>query len=365
MSGFKKIALIVFAVIILATIYLYYNMSLPDLPDASHAVADLSDGPTGKVHIKSKSPYNMSVLLNDLENAPDIALPAILTLPDNANAENPVPAMVIIHGSGGIAEGREFEYAKLLAENGIASLVLDYYQARGVDADTNYMKKVMSVTEVDLIVDAFSSLKVLSTHPAIDSEKIGIMGFSYGGMAARYALNQQMKDLLAPDVIPFAAHVDFYGPCHQSLITNAVTGAPYLSLRGGKDASNDLAVCKDVEVVIQNNGSSVETHIYPDAGHAWENSMELKLNEEAPYISGCHFGFTKDGFATVNGGVNIDDEPELDDNRDMRALKRMNIQASAKGCIKYGYIMGQDINTRDDAYIRLLAFLKKTFSLAN
>lgn len=363
MGLFKKIIIIVILLLVAGGVYLYNVLSLPNLPDASAAVADLADGPTGKVFIKSKSPYNMTVLLSDLAAAPDIALVGEITLPEGASADNPVPAMVIIHGSGGIAEGREREYATLLARNGIASLVLDYYSSRGITPDTGYMKKVMAVTEVDLIVDAFASLKALGTHPAIDAERIGVMGFSYGGMATRYALNRQMKDLLAPDVPAFAAHVDFYGPCHQTLMTDETTGAPFLSLRGREDASNDIEACASAEAVLVDMGSAVQTHIYDTAGHAWEVTRARKLYEEAPYIAGCNFGFTPEGIPTINDAANDADEPALDASRNMRAFKRISIQFSAKECIKYGYIMGQDTETRDDAYARMLKFLEETFRM--
>ncbi len=364
MKWVKRVGLVVLVAMIGGAAYVYNRVSPPSLPDPSNAVENLANGPTGRVTIKSKSPYNMSVLLNHLEAAPDIALPVDITLPTGASAEKPVPAMVIIHGSGGIAEGREKEYAKFLAVNGIASLVMHYYDARGVDLDAHYMSKVMSTTEVDLIVDAYASLKALGTHPAIDAARIGVMGFSYGGMATRYTINKQMKDLLAPDALPFAAHIDLYGPCHQSLITPKTTGAAYLSLRGKKDASIDHKVCADVEAILSENGAKVQTHIYETAGHAWESTRTRKLYEDAPYVVGdCRFGYTKEGQATINGYADDGAEPAIDASRTTRAFKRVGIQVSASHCIKYGYIMGEDIQTRDDAYKRIINFLQESFSM--
>ncbi len=73
--------------------------------------------------------------------------------------------MVILHGSGGISPGREHEYAKLLKENGIAAVAVDYYQPRGVTEDTNYMMKVNAVTEFDVITDTYSVYKLLQSSP--------------------------------------------------------------------------------------------------------------------------------------------------------------------------------------------------------
>ena len=116
-----------------------------------------------------------------------------LVMPDGASKENPVPAVIIMHGSGGIKNGRENGYAKLFSENGMAALIIDYYEPRGVTKDTPYVMKTMIATEVDIMSDAYSALKILSTHPAIDPSRIGITGYSYGGMGARYVLDDRLK----------------------------------------------------------------------------------------------------------------------------------------------------------------------------
>jgi len=124
---------------------------------------------------------------------------------------------------------REYlEYAALFSKNGIAGFVVDYYAPRGVVETTPYVMKTMIATEVDVMSDAYSALKILGTHPSIDASKIGVTGYSYGGMATRYVLDDRLKSIMAPDVPPFALHMDIYGPCHQTLGHSGTTGAPYL-----------------------------------------------------------------------------------------------------------------------------------------
>lgn len=163
-----------------------------------------------------------------------------LYIPESASSQKPVPAMVILHGNGGISPGREHDYARLLNKNGIASVVVDYYQPRGVIEDTNYMMKVNAVTEFDVITDAYSVYKLLQSSPLIDGSRIGVMGFSYGGMASRLAMDARFQNILAPETDGFSLYVDVYGPCFQNLGTKATNGKPLLTLRGTEDYSNEL-----------------------------------------------------------------------------------------------------------------------------
>ncbi len=146
--------------------------------------------------------YLIIVLLNSMDTVPKHTGLGTLIMPQNASSDNPVPAMVILHGSGGIKSGRELEYAKLFAENGIAGFVLDYYSSRGVTEQTPYLHKTLAATEVDIIVDAYSALKFLGTHPFIDASWVGVTGYSYGGMATRYTMDSRIKAILAPDRSP-------------------------------------------------------------------------------------------------------------------------------------------------------------------
>ena len=97
--------------------------------------------------------------------------------------------------------------------------------------------------EFDIVTDAYAALKLLSTSTRIDPRRIGLMGFSYGGMAARFAIDERFREALVPELPGFALYADFYGPCFQKLDTTRARAVPLLTLRGTDDASNDLAAC--------------------------------------------------------------------------------------------------------------------------
>ena len=338
------------------------SLALPDFADYPEAKTQLSAGDSGDIYYPIKSPYDFSRVLSDYDDLNPHTGKGTLVLPKGASSDKPVPAMVILHGSGGIKEGREMSYAKLFAKNGIAGFVVDYYEPRGVKPDTVYQMKTMIATEVDVMSDAYSALNILGTHPAIDASRIGVTGYSYGGMATRYVLDDRLKTIMAPNVAPFALHVDIYGPCHQTLGHEGTTGAPYLAIHGDNDNSVDPELCQEVYKVMEAAGTEVESHIMPGAGHAWENATPRKVFEEGSYVRGCKFSFDPTtGAFLVDGQAGFQPLPEM--SRPERAMVRAGLGELAGKCVGQGYLVGSDPETDRKSKAIQLAFMKRVFGL--
>ncbi len=116
----------------------------------------------------------------------DITLAGTLTLPEG---DGPFPALILLSGSGqqdrdealAIAPGyRPFrEIADTLTRQGIAVL---RYDDRGVGGSS--AGDLASATSVDFADDAEAALRFLQTRPDIDSQQIGYLGHSEGGILA-------------------------------------------------------------------------------------------------------------------------------------------------------------------------------------
>lgn len=312
---------------------------MPEKPiDLAPVPESLASDTDGSVGFPTQHAYDFSVLLTDFGSAPTMTGFGHLYLPDVAAP--PYPAMVILPGSGGITPGREHEYAELFAEHGIAGFVVDYYTPRGAMPDTPYFMKTMIASETDVLVDAYSALNFLSRHPGIDSRRIGVTGYSYGGMATRFALDDRVATILSPQGNRFALHADFYGPCHQVLGHDGTTGAPYLAVFGDQDNSVDAQACKSVHDTIAAAGSPVEVHIIPGAGHAWEN-LQPRQETPNPYIRGCQFSFDPaTGHLLIDGrlvphapaGAGLQERLEI----------RAQLGSFVSDCLGQGYIVGRD-----------------------
>lgn len=311
----------------------------------------------GEIWFDSHSPFDFDILLNHLDRSPTTSTLGYLFLPAKASPKTPAPAMVLLPGSGGVKLGRQMLMADLLVSNGYAVLIVDYYASRKVDDDTvPYRLMVTNVTEFDVVSDGYAALRALHQHPAIDAERIGVMGFSYGGMATRLAMDSRLKQRLAPRQNAFAVHVDFYGPCFQDFGTVETSGAPLLTLRGAMDASNDLAACTLQEEQLRKAGSEVSATVYPRAGHSWE-SLWPRQTVDNTYIRGCQMIYDKAGLPSVHGTAMIQPGTALD--RQTRYQLRMNSGRFFEGCLHRGYIIGRDQTVYEDANKRLLQFLRK------
>jgi dienelactone hydrolase len=328
---------------------------LPAFPEWPTPVRDLTSGGAGEIYFETFSPYDFDILLrrNPLP-VPTTGL-GTLILPEGASVDAKVPAVILVHGSGGISPGREMRIGQTLADAGFAAFVLDYYQPRGITKDTDYMAKVMAVTEFDAATDAYRALRVISTHPAIDGNRVGMMGFSYGGMAVRIAMDERVRERVAPAHPGFAAFVDNYGPCFQDWGTTRVNGAPLLTLRGTEDASNDLAACKAREAALRDLGTDVDARIYEGAGHAWESATPRKLFEDSPYVAGCTVRYDENGHSFIGETPIVDGA--FDDTRAQRVVMRLSSGRPMASCVGYGYLIGRDDETRAMATEAFLAFL--------
>jgi dienelactone hydrolase len=329
--------------------------NLPDYPDWPAPTTQLTGTENGKIYYASSSPYDLEVILGDMNLARPTTGLGYISYPATASADVPVPAMVIMPGSGGIAPGREHEYAAWLNAHGVAAFIVEYYEPRGFGKDSNYLIRTSSVTEFDLIADSYAALILLGTSPIIDPTQIGIIGFSYGGMAARLSMDPRIHRALAPNSPPFSLHIDNYGPCFQNLQSSEASGAPLLTLRGTEDASNDLKACKVREDELRALGVEVTANIYQGVGHAWENSETRYFSKDSPYLLGCEVSYDKAGRAFLDGEL-IADYP-LNASHARKMAARLSMATRFQDCVGWGYYVGRDENARTRGYADILAFL--------
>ncbi|MGD9615804.1 MAG: dienelactone hydrolase family protein [Alphaproteobacteria bacterium] len=237
-------------------------------PDA----AVLRELPGIAVSWPSSSPFTPEHLGADPQDNPPTPALGRLYLPPGNHAPRSLPAVVLLHGSGGVLPMRELTYAAQLASMGVAALVVDSFAARR-NRGTEFLERVLNITETMMLADAYSGLAFLAARPEIDPERVVLTGFSYGAMAAMYALYAQIADRLAPHGPRFAGHVAFYGPCIARFEDSRTTGAPLLMLLGAADEITDERRCAEIADDLLAGGSRVETIVYAGAVHQWDGAF--------------------------------------------------------------------------------------------
>ena len=332
------------------------SMWLPGFPNLPEPKTQLTAQDEGQIYFESSSPFDLDVLLSD-HPLPLTTSFGQLHLPASATTDQPVAVMILLHGSSGLGSGREEAYVKILNQAGIGAFVLDYYGSRGLTPDMHYMAKLFAVSEVEALSDAYSALALIKTHPLIDASRIGLAGFSYGGMAIRMAMAERVQAAFNEDS-GFAVFADFYGPCFQVPNMIRTNGAPLISLRGDNDGSNVLSDCKNRENEIAAAGSPVEAHVFANAPHAWDTTdVAAQMWPDSPYIANCEVHYNQQGQSLLNDQLLI--ELPIDAERGERIVARFLSQVDLMDCLQYGYVSGQDDGIMAKSTPIFLDFLKR------
>jgi len=124
-----------------------------------------------------------------------------------------LPAVILVHGSGGIGANID-GWAHTLNGMGIAVFLLDSFSGRGI---TNTVTDQTQLDPLAMMTDAYRALALLQKHPRIDPARIAVMGFSKGATAAVYSSALRFRKLYSPAGPGFAAHIGLYTPCNMQL----------------------------------------------------------------------------------------------------------------------------------------------------
>src|SRR5215468_11310952 len=182
-----------------------------------------------------------------------------------------MPAVVLLHGSGGVGPGPEL-WAKLFNEMGIASFVLDSFSARGI---TSTSANQALLGRLNMILDAYRSFEMLAEHPRIDPARIAVIGFSRGGQSALYSSMRRFQQMWNPKAV-FAAHFPLYASCSTTFIDDGDVTGPIRQHHGAADDYVPVAPCRPYFERLRAAGRDVALTEYRDAHHAYDNPLGPK-----------------------------------------------------------------------------------------
>jgi dienelactone hydrolase len=203
-----------------------------------------------------------------------------------------VPAVVLLHGAGGVLPAREHTYGRQLAAMGAAALVIDVFGSRR-DRAAGFTERLLEITETMALADAFAGLRFLAQRPEIDPRRVVLLGFSYGAMASMYGVWATAAERLAPTGERFAGHAAFYGPCIARFEDLRTTGAPVLILYGDGDELILPERCAEFAADLRRGGSRAEVIVYPGALHQWDGGQPRRIMGRM--IGACRLRVARDG----------------------------------------------------------------------
>jgi dienelactone hydrolase len=318
---------------------------------AQDVVADFSAAPpSGRYAFASTTPKAFPDLLKGTADADKVNIVGHLFLPGGSER---VPAVIMMHGSGGIYSAMLDFWPKQLNGAGYAVLAVDSFGPRGVQSTAEDQSQVPFAADV---ADAYAALRVLATHPRIDPARIAIMGFSRGGITAwRSAIERVIAAQALPGGLRFAAHIPVYsGGCTGLFRLRVKPGvfskAPMLWIHGTADDYTPIGPCKDYSARIAAAGTPVAFVALDGAMHKFDQDDVRRF-----YVRGAVRGVESCVLET-----DIDTLQVFDRNTGQR-LQGPAYQEAAKACGAIGANVEGNRNARDKAAQAVIAFLRTAF----
>jgi len=280
------------------------------------------DGKMIRIQSYNSGPFpNEFISLKDgsYKNSP-VNIDALIIYPKKG--EGPFPVLVFNHSSGGAAlysnEWFKFnrQQARGLLKKGIAVMFVDNFNGRNVISAGADQAQVSTYS---FYIDAFMTLEYLSKDPKINIKKVGITGWSRGGMNSLAIAEKRIRDALISKDLYFAASLPRSVECRQSGYfrnPQPIKETKIWMVNGEIDDASHAHICEEYGEKMKANGADIEVTTKKGWGHGFEAnySAEYEKNQEAWHE--CPDYYTED---------------------DGMANKDASIDAS---CITYGYHIG-------------------------
>ncbi len=183
----------------------------------------------------------------------------LLYKPDHA--KDKLPAIIVIHEWWGLNDWVKQQAAKL-ADEGYVTLAVDLYRGKVATSPEEAHELMRGLPDDRSLRDLRAAYRYLAARADVDPGRIGAVGWCMGGSkAALLAANESQLKAVAIN----------YGavPADESSLKD--WKAATLGLFGGKDRGITPESAQKFEATMKKMGRSVDVHIYPDAGHAFEN----------------------------------------------------------------------------------------------
>jgi len=226
-------------------------------------VTNLSHGQEGKIFFSSINLGSFREILAGEGQSKPAMISGTLKIPKGVRGK--VPAVIILHGAGGVND-YYFQVADMLNEMGIAAFIVDSFETRGIANGVEILPRLFHSYAVR-IADAYAALELLSTHPKIDKTRIAVIGYSHGAKVALFVASERIRRAFISDDLGFAASIAYYPSCFPQIKDIDFTDAPILMLLAEKDNICPIEACLDYAQRIKDSGANVKAVVYKGAHH--------------------------------------------------------------------------------------------------
>ena len=272
------------------------------------------------------------------KSLPTTTLHGNLTLPDECSQPGyKAPAVIIQHGSGPPRHAWYEELSNALADVGIAALVPNSFSGRGINETASNQTRL---SKADRIHDTFAAFRALAAEPCIDPDRIGITGYSFGGIISRDVVESELAERLGGGRV-FKASLPVYPSCQSQWENSRPTNTRVHFLLAEKDNYTPASFCLEHIPKLEAAGWNVTHSVLKKAHHGFIASYRPQRYNKAWTFKKC--GITKvtpEGYETsVDYGYTAGKDMSWD----------KYIRAYAKKCATRGVTLGGTKKVRSAA----------------
>jgi carboxymethylenebutenolidase len=171
------------------------------------------------------------------------------------------PAVLALHGSGGIREGWSDQPSRLMAGQGYSVFLVHYFERTGTtwaDRETTHRHFP------DWMRAIGDAITFAMQHESVEPDRVALLGFSLGAYLA----------LAVASVDPrVKVVVDFFGGLPEEL-HGFTRMTPVLILHGEEDRVVPVSEATRLQQLLERAGTPYEIKLYPGAGHIF-NGMQF------------------------------------------------------------------------------------------
>jgi carboxymethylenebutenolidase len=212
----------------------------------------------------------------------------------------PHAAVVMLHGRAGpyssLAKGsytaatlskRHMAWGGFWAERGYVALLVDSFGPRGYPGGFpagSYENRPPEVSEQTVRpLDAYAALRYLRQRRDVIPDRIGVQGWSNGGMTVLATMSDQAPGISQPTPdTGFRAAVAEYPGCGMDAVKgNYHAYAPMLMMLAAEDAEVSPKRCEEFARRAKSAGSQLEWIMYPGAEHNFDDPGKTKQSNPA------------------------------------------------------------------------------------
>jgi dienelactone hydrolase len=211
------------------------------------------------------------------------SIPAHLVRPDGPG---PFPAVILLHGCHGVTVSTR-AWARWFGGLGYVALVVDSWKPRGIP--DGCIPEAPDLPSTERFDDTVGALRFLQTRPEVDRARIGVIGWSHGGVFSMAAVNGPTHERARRRGVPvpepgFRAAVGVYpGGCFSLVHELAVR--PLLVLMGSDDDWTVPGPCVEMVQAMRRRGADATIVLYPGAVHYFDVAGQPRV-----YLAGVTRG---------------------------------------------------------------------------